>query len=91
MTPAQTQHPVLDRALKTVVHDREAGGPRVRDDMTVEVALSLMAGARVDHLVLCDGDDQSTGRVSLARLAGLRDGPTYTDRIRLRDVLAPSR
>ncbi|MEU9796823.1 CBS domain-containing protein [Streptomyces sparsogenes] len=55
--------------------------------MTVEVALSLMAGARVDHLVLCDGDDQSTGLITLARLAVLRDSPTYTDRIRLRDVL----
>ncbi|WP_437043707.1 CBS domain-containing protein [Streptomyces sp. enrichment culture] len=62
-------------------------GPRVRDDMTVEVALSLMAGARVDHLVLCDGDDQSTGLVTLARLAGVAGGPAYTDRIRLRDVL----
>ncbi|WP_381575940.1 CBS domain-containing protein [Streptomyces echinoruber] len=55
--------------------------------MTVEVALSLMAGARVDHLVLCDEDDQSTGLITLARLAVLRDSPTYTDRIRLRDVL----
>jgi hypothetical protein len=55
--------------------------------MTVEVALSLMAGARVDHLVLCDGDDQSTGLITLARLAVLRGSPTYTDRIRLRDIL----
>ncbi|MEU3255820.1 CBS domain-containing protein [Streptomyces sp. NPDC006997] len=58
--------------------------------MTVEVALSLMAGARVDHLVLCDGDDQSTGLVTLARLTVLRGSPIYTDRVRLRDVLAPS-
>jgi hypothetical protein len=54
--------------------------------MTVEVALSLMAGARVDHLVLCDGDDQSTGLITLARLTVLRDAPTYTDRVRLRDI-----
>ncbi|MFM9444891.1 CBS domain-containing protein [Streptomyces acidiscabies] len=66
---------------------RAASGPRVCDDMTVEVALSLMAGARVDHLVLCDGDEQSTGLITRARLAVLRDGPTYTDRLRLRDVL----
>ncbi|MFF7894568.1 CBS domain-containing protein [Streptomyces sp. NPDC007907] len=64
----------------------QADAPRIRDDMTVEVALSLMAGARVDHLVLCDGDDQSTGLITLARLNGLRNAPTYTDRIRLRDV-----
>ncbi|MEU3933081.1 CBS domain-containing protein [Streptomyces sp. NPDC029044] len=74
MTPVLTQHPATARA------------PRIRDDMTVEVALSLMAGARVDHLVLCDGDDQSTGVVTLARLTVLRNAPTYTDRVRLRDV-----
>jgi CBS domain-containing protein len=88
MTPAQTQHHAVDRSRRAVADHRDASGPRVRDDMTVEVALSLMAGARVDHLVLCDGDDQSTGLITLARLAVLRDSPTYTDRIRLRDVLA---
>jgi CBS domain-containing protein len=87
MTTAQPQHQVTDRSPKSVVDDRTASGPRVRDDMTVEVALSLMAGARVDHLVLCDGDDQSTGLVTLARLAVLRDSPAYTDRLRLRDIL----
>jgi CBS domain-containing protein len=74
MTPVRTQH---------------YGGvdaPRIRDDMTVEVALSLMAGARIDHLVLCDGDDQSTGLITLAQLTGLRDAPAYTDRVRVRDV-----
>ncbi|KUN78587.1 hypothetical protein AQJ64_31820 [Streptomyces griseoruber] len=67
--------------------DRRVSAPRVRDDMTVEVALSLMAGAGVDHLVLCDGDDQSTGLITLARLAALHNSPAYTDRIRLRDIL----
>ncbi|MEU0967311.1 CBS domain-containing protein [Streptomyces sp. NPDC005917] len=90
MAPAQTQHHVADRFPKGVVDDRDAyaAGPRVRDDMTIEVALSLMAGARVDHLVLCDGDDQRTGLITRTRLALLRDSPTYTDRVRLRDVLA---
>ncbi|MDQ0714906.1 putative transcriptional regulator [Streptomyces luteogriseus] len=74
MTPVRTQHHSMAHA------------PRIRDDMTVEVALSLMAGAQVDHLVLCDGDDQSTGLVTLARLSVLRDAPTYTDRVRLRDL-----
>ncbi|MFF7377542.1 CBS domain-containing protein [Streptomyces massasporeus] len=74
MTPVLTQHPATAHA------------PRIRDDMTVEVALSLMAGAQVDHLVLCDGDDQSTGLVTLARLTALRNGPGYTDRVRLRDL-----
>ncbi|QEV64841.1 CBS domain-containing protein [Streptomyces spectabilis] len=74
-------------APEAVVGGRDAVGPRVCDDMTVEVALSLMAGARVDHLVLCDGDEQSTGLVTLAGLAVLRGSPAYTDRLRLRDVV----
>ncbi|TKT11423.1 CBS domain-containing protein [Streptomyces galbus] len=60
---------------------------RVSDDMTVEVALAVMAGARVEHLAICDGDDENTGCVSLAQLAGLRESAAYTDRVRLRDVL----
>ncbi|MGW2749215.1 CBS domain-containing protein [Streptomyces sp. NPDC001450] len=55
--------------------------------MTVEVALAVMAGARVEYLTVCDGDDESTGLITLLRLAVLRDSSTYTDRIRLRDVL----
>ncbi|MDX3382909.1 CBS domain-containing protein [Streptomyces niveiscabiei] len=74
-----------------MVDGRASSGPRVCDDMTVEVALSLMAGARVDHLVLCDGDEQSTGLITRARLAVLRDSPAYTDRLRLRDVLVHAR
>ncbi|MFI1422954.1 CBS domain-containing protein [Streptomyces sp. NPDC020731] len=54
--------------------------------MTAGVALSLMAGARVDHLVLCDEDDRSTGLTAPARLAVLRGSPACTDRIRPRDV-----
>ncbi|MEV5882577.1 CBS domain-containing protein [Streptomyces sp. NPDC052020] len=61
-------------------------GPRVRDDMTVEVALSVMAGARVEYLLLCDGDDQCTGVITRSGLAALRSGSAYTDRLRLRDV-----
>ncbi|MEW2510415.1 CBS domain-containing protein [Streptomyces sp. NPDC046870] len=57
------------------------------DDMTVEVALAVMAGARVEHLTVCDGDDEVTGRVTRIRLAVVRDSSAYTDRIRLRDVL----
>jgi hypothetical protein len=55
--------------------------------MTVEVALSVMAGARVEYLLLCDGDDACTGSVTRAELTVHRDSSTYTDRIRLRDVL----
>ncbi|MFK4271068.1 CBS domain-containing protein [Streptomyces milbemycinicus] len=86
MTPAQTQYRMPDPAPVTVVDDIEAYGPRVCDDMTVEVALAVMAGARVEYLTVCDRDDQSTGLITLVRLTVLRDSSTYTDRIRLRDV-----
>ncbi|MDQ0960644.1 CBS domain-containing protein [Streptomyces sp. B4I13] len=94
MTPAQTQyrttaHPAtMALTTATAMGDGvDAHAPRVSDDMTVEVALAVMAGARVGYLTVCDGDDQSTGVVTLARLAALRVSSAYTDRIRLRDVL----
>ncbi|MEU3412701.1 CBS domain-containing protein [Streptomyces sp. NPDC006658] len=76
-----------DPAPVAAGEDVEGHGPRVWDDMTVEVALAVMAGARVEYLTVCDGDDRSTGLITRVRLAGLRDSSTYTDRIRLRDVL----
>ncbi|MEW2044923.1 CBS domain-containing protein [Streptomyces sp. NBC_00377] len=56
--------------------------------MTVEVALSVMAGADVEFLLLCDADDQCTGWVTRPQLSASRAGAAYTDRLRLRDVLA---
>jgi predicted transcriptional regulator len=64
----------------------EEAGPRVWDDMTVEVALAVMAGARVGHLLVCDQDGRRTGRVTRAKLTAVRAGSAYTDRIRLRDL-----
>ncbi|MEU4983539.1 CBS domain-containing protein [Streptomyces sp. NPDC021969] len=64
----------------------DAAGPQVWDDMTVEVALSVMAAARTGHLVVCDQDGQYTGLVTRARLTAVRNGPAYTDRVRLRDI-----
>ncbi|MGW0087008.1 CBS domain-containing protein [Streptomyces sp. NPDC003393] len=87
MTPARTQDRMPDPAPVTVVDDIEGHGPRVCDDMTVEVALAVMAGARVEYLTVCDGDDQGTGLITLVRLAALRDSSVYTDRLRLRDVV----
>lgn len=84
MTPARTQYRTPGPAPVPVADDH---GPRVGDDMTVEVALAVMASARVEHLTVCDEDDQRTGLVTLVRLNGLRDSSAYTDRIRLRDVL----
>ncbi|MFI9828091.1 hypothetical protein ACIHIX_10415 [Streptomyces sp. NPDC051913] len=55
--------------------------------MTVEVALAVMAGAGVESLLLCDGDDACTGSITRTELAVHRRSATYTDRLRLRDVL----
>jgi hypothetical protein len=63
-----------------------AAGPQVWDDMTVEVALSVMAAARTPRLVICDADGRRTGLVTLARLTAVRNAPGYTDRVRLRDL-----
>ncbi|NDK23318.1 CBS domain-containing protein [Streptomyces sp. TR1341] len=87
MTPARTQYRGPHPAPVVVRDDIEGHGPRVCDDMTVEVALAVMAGARVEYLTVCDGDDESTGSVTRVRLAVFRDSPMYTDRMRLRDVL----
>ncbi|MFB7266671.1 CBS domain-containing protein [Streptomyces nojiriensis] len=80
-------------AHQTVADAMEAAGPQVCDDMTVEVALSVMASARAGHLLVCDEDGVCAGLVTPAQLAAVRDGGAYTDRTRLRDVLgdrAPS-
>ncbi|GAA4554476.1 CBS domain-containing protein [Streptomyces collinus] len=70
----------------TVADVMDAAGPQVWEDMTVEVALSVMAAARTGHLVVCDEDGLCTGLVTRARLTAVRDGSGYTDRIRLRDI-----
>ncbi|MBT2445273.1 CBS domain-containing protein [Streptomyces sp. ISL-36] len=61
-------------------------GPQVGDDMTVEVALCVMAGARAGHLIVRDDDGRCTGLVTRAQLTAVRDGSAYTDRIRLREI-----
>lgn len=73
-------------APRKVADVMDAAGPQVWDDMTVEVALSVMAAARTGHLVVCDEDGQYTDLVTRARLTAVRDGAGYTDRVRLRDV-----
>lgn len=88
MTLVQMQsHPVNADTTRTAVVDAaEEARPRVWGDMTVEVALSVMAGARVGRLLLCDEDGKRIGLITLARLTAIRDSSGYTDRIRLRDI-----
>ncbi|MFJ3715361.1 CBS domain-containing protein [Streptomyces sp. NPDC090057] len=71
---------------RTVAEVMDAAGPQVCDDMSVEVALAVMAAARTVRLVVCDQDGQCTGLVTHAELA-VRDSTDYTDRVRLRDIL----
>ncbi|GAA1928032.1 CBS domain-containing protein [Streptomyces durmitorensis] len=96
MTPVQTQPRPADPATVPLTGAESAGGtdasgPQVRDDMTVELALSVMSGSGAGHLFLCDEDDQCTGLITRARLIAVREGPAYTDQVRLRDVLALTR
>lgn len=76
-----------DPVHRTVDDAMEAAGPQICDDMTVEVALSVMASARADHLLVCDEDGLCTGLVTQAQLAAVRGSDAYTDWVRLRDIL----
>jgi CBS domain-containing protein len=72
---------------RTVADAMETTGPQVCDDMTVEVALSVMASARTGHLLVCDDDGVCTGLLTQVQLTAVRDSSGYTDRIQLRDIL----
>ncbi|KOG36583.1 MULTISPECIES: hypothetical protein [Streptomyces] len=87
MTPVRTQpRPTRPApAHPTAADTMDVAGPQAGDDMTVEVALSVMAGARTGHLLVCD-DDLRIGLVTRAQLTTVRDSPARTDRLRLRDL-----
>jgi CBS domain-containing protein len=70
----------------TVAYPLDAAGPQVWEDMTVEVALSVMASARTGHLVVCDEDGLGTGLVTWAGLTAVLDGSGHSDRTRRRDI-----
>ncbi|MFF5310844.1 CBS domain-containing protein [Streptomyces massasporeus] len=76
-----------DPMHRTAAEVMDAAGPQVCDDMSVEVALAVMAAARTGRLVVCDQDGQCTGLVTSTELAAVRDSTDYTDRVRLRDIL----
>ncbi|MGW2182842.1 CBS domain-containing protein [Streptomyces sp. NPDC001732] len=81
--PSTNATPVPEAAFDTT----STAGPQVCDDMTVEVALSVMASDRTGHLRVCDNDGLCTGLVTQAHLTTVRDSPAYTDRLQLRDIL----
>ncbi|MFI6419614.1 hypothetical protein ACIBG6_19740 [Streptomyces sp. NPDC050842] len=88
MTLVQTQprSANVTPADRSVTDAMDTTAPRVCDDMTVEVALSVVISARAGHLIICDDDGLCTRLVTRAQLAAVRDSSAYTDRIRLRDV-----
>ncbi|MEU7422298.1 hypothetical protein [Streptomyces sp. NPDC040750] len=63
-----------------------APGPQVDEHMMVDVALSVLIGARVPHLLLQDADGRCTGLVTRDQLAAHRGGSWYIDPTRLRDI-----
>ncbi|MFF9571293.1 hypothetical protein [Streptomyces sp. NPDC014685] len=93
MTLIQLQSPSMKAtpALKAAFDTMNTAGPQVCDDMTVEVALSVMASDRTGHLRVCDNDGLCTELVTQAQLTTVRDSPAYTDRLQLRDILGDRR
>ncbi|MFJ4842254.1 CBS domain-containing protein [Streptomyces sp. NPDC088746] len=89
MTLVQMQPPSTQAtaAGSTVADAMDTAGPQVCDDMTVEVALSVMASARTGHLLVCDDSGLCGGLVTQARLAAVRESSAYSDRVQLRDIL----
>ncbi|MEV4425977.1 CBS domain-containing protein [Streptomyces sp. R-07] len=73
-------HPPGHRSTPTTAE------PHVWADMTVEVALAVMRGARTARLIIRDADGRRTGLVTRAQLAGFRASPAYTDRVRLSEL-----
>ncbi|MFI1439245.1 CBS domain-containing protein [Streptomyces fructofermentans] len=91
MTPVETQpgpSAAPSAADRVRADGPDATVPQVWGDMTVEVALSVMASARTEHLFICDDDGRRVGVVTHALLAGARGDVSYTDRVRLCDLPA---
>ncbi|MEV0114870.1 CBS domain-containing protein [Streptomyces sp. NPDC050844] len=88
MTLVQMQpRPASAHLAHNTVEARDVAGPQVWDDMSVEVALSVMTAARTGRLVVCDQDGRRTGLVTQAELAVACEHSAYTDRVRLRDII----
>ncbi|MFD3739385.1 hypothetical protein AMK21_04450 [Streptomyces sp. CB00316] len=84
MQPRSTEATAVGRTVADVM---DTAGPQVCDDMTVEVALSVMASAHTGHLLVCDDIGLCIGLVTRARLAAVRESSAYSDRVQLRDIL----
>jgi CBS-domain-containing membrane protein len=61
-------------------------GPQIGDDTHVDVALSVLTSAGVDHLIVRDEDGVCSGLVTRAQLTAHRVGSWFLEETRLRDV-----
>ncbi|MGW7386900.1 CBS domain-containing protein [Streptomyces sp. NPDC054794] len=84
--PRTRQTDIADGTGLTARDAMHAPGPQVDDHMAVDVALSVLIGARVPHLLLQDEDGRCSGLVTRAQLAAHRGGSWSSHRTRLRDI-----
>ncbi|MFJ4687251.1 CBS domain-containing protein [Streptomyces sp. NPDC091377] len=86
MTPFSSPTRSADDTGPTAGDAMRAPGPQVDDHTAVDVALSVLIGARVAHLLLRDEDGRCAGLVTRAQLAEHHGGSWYSDRTQLRDL-----
>lgn len=88
LSPAAAPRPVTVAGGTGLTARDAMGAPglQVDDHMSVDVALSVLIGARATHLLLQDGDGRCSGLVTRAQLTAQRAASSYGDRARLRDI-----
>ncbi|MEU4499610.1 CBS domain-containing protein [Streptomyces sp. NBC_00210] len=87
MTLLLPQPRQTDRIGLTAADVMTSHGPQVGDDMIVDVALSVLIGAGVGHVIVRGDDDRCAGLVSRAQLTAYRSGSWYSEDTRLRDIV----
>ncbi len=80
-------YPQADCSGKAVGDVMSSPGPQVGDDMIVDVALSVLIGARADHLLVRDEDGRCTGLITRSQMTAHRQSSWYTEETRLRDLI----
>lgn len=75
-----------DRSGLTAADAMTSPGPQIGDDMTVDVALSVLISSRVQRLLVHDEDGRHIGSITQAQLTAHRSGAWYTEHGRLRDI-----
>lgn len=87
MTLTQRRHTPPQSSEPTAGHDMASPEPQVGDDMTVDVALSVLIAARVRHLLVHNEDGGYVGSLNRDQLTAHRRGAWYTEHTRLRDIV----